>query len=133
ALNVAVRDILPAGVTFVSAQDAGPGPGAFTCTQAGGVIDCTGATIAGTVPGPAGTRTIVINVTAPNKVGGLLDQAIADPNNAIPEGDETNNTATFATSVDSQINLSVTKTGPPSSNQSQTSEFDITVKNENTP
>jgi uncharacterized repeat protein (TIGR01451 family) len=75
----------------------------------------------------------VINVTAPNKVGGLLDQAIADPNNAIPEGDETNNTATFATSVDSQINLSVTKTGPPSSNQSQTSEFDITVKNENTP
>jgi uncharacterized repeat protein (TIGR01451 family) len=133
ALNVAVRDILPAGVTFVSAADAGPGPGAFTCTQAAGVIDCTGATIAGTVPGPAGTRTIVIKVTAPNHVGSLLDQAIADPNNAIPEGDETNNTATFPTSVDSQINLSVTKTGPPSSNQSQTSEYDITVKNENTP
>jgi uncharacterized repeat protein (TIGR01451 family) len=129
ALNVAVRDILPAGVTFVSAADAGPGPGAFTCTQAAGAIDCTGATIAGTVPGPAGTRTIVINVTAPNHVGGLLDQAIADPNNAIPEGDETNNTATFPTSVDSQINLSVTKTGPPSSDQSQTSEYDITVKN----
>ena len=130
ALNVAVRDTLPAGVTFVSAVDAASGSGAFTCTQASGVIDCIGATIAGTVPGPAGMRTIIITVTAPNKVGGLVTQAIADPNNLIPEGDETNNTATFATSVDSQINLSVTKTGPPSSDQSQTSEYDITVKNE---
>ena len=132
ALNVAVRDILPAGVTFVSAADAASGAGAFTCVQAAGVVDCTGATIAGTVPGPAGTRTIVINVTAPNHVGGLVTQAIADPNNAIPEGDETNNTATFPTSVDSQINLSVTKTGPPSSDQSQTSEYDITVTNDAT-
>jgi large repetitive protein len=130
---VAVRDTLPVGVTFVSAVDAAPGSGAFTCTQASGVIDCIGATIAGTVPGPGGMRTIIITVTAPNKVGGLVTQAVADPNNLIPEGDETNNAATFATSVDSQINLSVTKTGPPSSDQSQTSEFDITVKNENTP
>jgi uncharacterized repeat protein (TIGR01451 family) len=129
ALNVAVRDTLPMGVTFVSAVDAGAGPGAFTCTQAAGVIDCIGATIAGTVPGPAGTRTVIITATAPNQVGGLVNQAIADPNNAIPEGDETNNTATFATSVESQINLTVTKTGPPSSDQSQQSEYDITVTN----
>jgi len=126
ALNVTVQDTLPAGVTFVSASDAAPAvPGAFTCSQGAGIVNCSGATID---PFPS-LRTILITVTAPNKVGVLRNQAVADPQNAIPEGDETNNSGHWDTSVESQIDLSVTKTGPPSSNQSQESEYDITVTN----
>ena len=47
ALNVTVRDVLPAGVTFVSATDGGGPGGPFTCSQAGGVVNCIGATIDG--------------------------------------------------------------------------------------
>jgi uncharacterized repeat protein (TIGR01451 family) len=64
ALNVTVRDSLPAGVTFVSAQDAAPGAGAFTCSHAGGIVECTGATI--NAGGLGSARSITIKVTAPN-------------------------------------------------------------------
>src|SRR6185436_3537410 len=80
-------------------------------------------------PLPPGQRTILINVTAPNAIVLLTNVAIADPNNAIPEGDETNNTATFPTSVQSAINLSIQKTGPTSSSQSQPGEYVITMTN----
>jgi len=130
ALNVAARVVLPDGVAFVSAGDSAPGAGAFTCNQAAGIVDCTGATIPGTVPGPAGVRTIIIVVTAPNLVTSLTAQAIADPNNAIPEGDETNNTDTFTTNVQSLINLNITKTGPKESSQSSPGEYDITMTNQ---
>ena len=103
---------------------------AFTCSEAEGVIDCVGATIPGTVPGPAGSRTIVINVTAPNHVETLTNQAIADPDNAIPEGDETNNTATFLTAVSSIINLNITKNGPQESSQSSPGEYNIVMTNQ---
>ncbi|HEY2153533.1 MAG TPA: CARDB domain-containing protein [Vicinamibacterales bacterium] len=126
ALNVPARVILPTGVTFVSAADSAPGAGAFTCSQAGGVVDCAGATI----PGVTGVRTIVISVTAPNQVTSLTAQAIADPNNVIPEGDETNNTDSFTTSVQSSINLNITKTGPKESSQSSPGEYDITMTNQ---
>ena len=58
ALNVAVRDVLPAGVTFVSATDGWRDlvRGAFTCSQAGGVVDCTGATHGGHHDGSASAR-----------------------------------------------------------------------------
>src|SRR5258706_7391267 len=100
ALNVGVRDVLPAGVTFLSAEDTTnvpPGPvppGAFTCSHAAGVVTCTGATLDGSantlnLPDIPDTRTITVKVTAPifnvpNK--GLLNQAFVDPDNTIPEG-----------------------------------------------
>jgi uncharacterized repeat protein (TIGR01451 family) len=128
APNVTVRDVLPAGVTFVSATDGG-GPGsAFTCAHNAGVVTCIGATI---MPNTDATtaRKINISVTAPNQNVSLTNEAIVDPDNVIPEGSERDNTATWVTQVQSVINLSITKTGPPTSSQSQPGEYVITVKN----
>ncbi len=128
ASNVAVRDVLPAGVTFVSATDGG-GPGAaFTCSQGEGVVDCIGATINGGTT-EATARIINIRVTAPNQNVGLTNEVVVDPDNTIPEGSEQNNTATAFVLVQSVINLSIEKTGPTTSSQSQPGEYVITIKN----
>jgi uncharacterized repeat protein (TIGR01451 family) len=142
ALNVAVRDSLPADVTFESAADTTlpASPGGFTCAYASGVVNCTGATLDGSLntlmsPDIPDTRTITIKVTAPTHqvpAKGLINQAIVDPDNAIHEGDETNNTDSAAITVSSVINLRVTKTGPTESDQSQTSQYTITVFNDKT-
>jgi uncharacterized repeat protein (TIGR01451 family) len=130
ALNVSVRDELPAGVTFVSAADFGTGGGApFTCNHAAGVVNCIGATILENTAIGTG-RSITIKVTAPNEITTLENEAIVDPNNAIPEGDEFDNTAFAQTSVQSVINLKITKTGPPTSSQSKQEKYTIKVKNE---
>ncbi len=127
AANVTVRDILPAGTTFVSAEDSAPAaPGAFTCSHAAGVVNCVG----GTLPGGGAPRLIAIEVTAPNTTVVLTNQALIDPDNAIAEGNELNNTDTADTTVASVINLKITKTGPNTSSQSTTSDYVIKVKNE---
>lgn len=127
ALNVSVRDILPASVTFVSAGDAVPGvAGAFSCAQAAGIVNCTGATI----NGGGAFREIKIVVTAPNHNATLVNQASVDPDNDIPEGDELNNTDTEETKVESVINLKITKTGPTNSSQSQVTPYVLTLENE---
>ncbi|HMF99367.1 MAG TPA: CARDB domain-containing protein [Vicinamibacterales bacterium] len=129
ASNVSVRDVLPVGETFVSASDAGLGTGAaFTCSQAGGVVNCTGATIVA-----GGTRTIAITATAPNflvPAPGLHNTAVVDPDNTIPEGDEFNNTASADTVVSSVINLTITKEGPTKASQSDVTDYTIVVTNE---
>ena len=144
ALNVAVRDILPDGVTFLSAQDTTnlpPGPvpaGAFTCSEAGGVVNCTGATLDGTAntlatPDIPAARTITIKVKAPIfnvPNGGLLNQAFVDPDSTIPEGNETNNKDTSSVTVSSAIDLRVTKFGPTESTQNQVSKYTITIFND---
>ena len=130
ALNVAVRDVLPAGTTFVSAADAAPGtPGAFICSQAGGVINCTGATIPANLIG----RTILIVVKAPNQNGMLTNQAFVDPDNQIPEGDELNNSDTQNTTVQSVINLMIEKDGPDTATQSDVVDYVIKVTNQKLP
>ena len=130
AVNVLVRDFLPAGTTFVSAQDSVPGPNAFSCVHSVGVINCTAATV---LPGVPGERTINIVVKAPNLIvpaPGLTNQAFVDPDFAIPEGDEGNNSDTHDTVVASVINLKIKKVGPEQSSQSQVDTYTITVKNE---
>ena len=128
ALNVAARDILPAGTTFISAEDSNPsGAGAFTCTHAGGVVDCTGATLD---PGIANARFIEIEVTAPNTNLTLTNQAFVDPDNLVPEGDELNNTDTHDTTVQSVINLKIEKDGPDTASQSDVVDYVIKVTNE---
>ncbi|HYT68930.1 MAG TPA: CARDB domain-containing protein, partial [Vicinamibacterales bacterium] len=129
AVNVTVRDVLPAGVTFVSATDGG-GPGsAFTCAYATGVVNCTGATIAANTDETT-ARKILISVNAPNQIIVLTNEVFVDPDNAIPEGSERDNTATKQTSVESLINLIINKTGPPTSSQSQPGQYVITIKND---
>lgn len=128
AANVAVRDVLPAGTTFVSAEDSVPlSPGAFTCVHGGGVINCTGATLN---PGVGNARFILIEVKAPNSNLTLTNQASVDPDNQIPEGDELNNTDTHDTTVQSVINLKIEKDGDDTATQSEVIEYTITVTNQ---
>ena len=115
AFGVAVRDTLPAGTTFISADDQAPGATQFTCAVSGQVITCSGATLSGTatvLPGAPATRTIVITAFAPNRPMIVTNTAYVDPDNTIPEGDETDNAASAFTVVTvgaGFIDLSVTK------------------------
>jgi uncharacterized repeat protein (TIGR01451 family) len=136
ALNVSVRDILPTGVTFVSAIDSGgTGGAAFTCSASGSIVNC----INGTVPA-GGSRTISISATAPaavtcdsshtiNCVPVLLNQAIVDPDNTISEGNEDNNTYSWSTAVLSPVDLTITADGPATASQSDVTDYTITVTN----
>ena len=129
AQNVAVRDVLPAGETFVSAKDTGAGA-AFTCNFGGGVVNCTGATVGG-LP-----RTITIVVKAPQELHDALhplhNEAAVDPDNTIPEGNESNNTSSADVTVSSLINLTVSKSGPTTASQSDVTDYTIKVKNNKT-
>ena len=132
ALNVTVRDVLPANGTFVSADDVTGPTSAFTCTGSSGVVNCTGGTLSGTtvtVPGAPAERNIEVKVKAPNQNSTMFNQAFVDPDNAIPEGDELNNADTATTIVASVIDLKITKTGPTESSQSETSKYEIKVTN----
>ena len=134
ALNVSVRDVLPAGSTFVSADDTTASPGGFTCSFAAGVVNCINGTLDGAsgdpIIGVPANRNITIVVKAPNAIiNDYLNQAVIDPDNDIDEGDETNNVSSDTTDIVSTINLSVTKNGPTSSSQGQTTSYNIIVKN----
>jgi uncharacterized repeat protein (TIGR01451 family) len=124
ALNVKVRDVLSSYVTFISATDAGPG--AFTCSESSNVVTCVGGTIAA-----GGSRNITIKVKAPNLVDvSLINQAMVDPDNEIPEGNEANNNFTLSTLVSSNINLTIKKDGPKTSSQGDVATYKITVENQ---
>jgi uncharacterized repeat protein (TIGR01451 family) len=103
AFNVKVRDTLPDGATFRSAVDSAPGAGAFECSAAGIVVTCTGGTLDGSA-GPdetssPSTRSIVIEAFAPTEPGDYVNTAMVDPDDAIAENDELNNTDTTITKV----------------------------------
>ena len=129
AANVAVRDILPAGTTFVSAEDnvpAAPAPSPARTRAASSTAPAPRSS-----PGSATPRFILIEVTAPNTNVSLTNQAFVDPDNAIPEGDELNNTDTHDTTVQSVINLKITKDGPDTRQpERRSSDYVITVTNE---
>jgi len=97
AFQVLVRDTLPAGFTFISADDgvSPADPNAFNCTNTGNVVNCTSARI----DGSGATRTILVKAFTPTQPGTYTNQAVVDPANTIPEGDETNNTAQAQTKV----------------------------------
>ena len=59
----------------------------------------------------------------------LTNQAFVDPDNSIPESNETNNTDIEATTIESGTNLVIEKTGPTTATQSQTATYDITITN----
>ena len=61
-----------------------------------------------------------IDALAPDKgniSAEIVNQAFIDPDNAIPESNETNNAASATTTVQSKINLTITKTGPNTASQ----------------
>ncbi len=103
AYNVKVRDVLPTGSQFRSATDTGPTTGNFNCSESGGVVSCLGGTLDGAAgpdetPSPS-TRTIVIEMFAPNNIDTYANVATVDPDNAFAENDETNNSDQTNTDV----------------------------------
>ncbi|MCF6376439.1 hypothetical protein L2K70_02380 [Nocardioides KLBMP 9356] len=104
AFGVTVRDVLPAGTQFISAEEtslAGPAT-RFSCSESGGTVTCTGATLSGTTVTASGaptTRTITIKAFSPTRPGNVSNTAVVDPANAIPEGDETDNQDSATTKV----------------------------------
>lgn len=135
ALNVALRDALPAGTTFVSAVDSTPVPndGAFSCTHAGGVVTCTGAMIDGSdgLAGPdvPDERLVTIVVRAPIENTQITNQAVVDPNHTVAESNEANNTSTVDTPVQANIDLELDKQGPNEAFQGTEADYDLTVRN----
>src|SRR5262249_30682784 len=115
-----------------------------TCGQAGGVVTCTGGTLDGSsdlIPGVPQSRVITIKVLAPANIQSLatdlsnisvdiVNHAVVDPDNAIAESNETNNSSSWTTTVRSKINLKVGKTGPDTANQNDEADYVITVTNE---
>ncbi|MBA4180760.1 MAG: hypothetical protein C0506_09250 [Anaerolinea sp.] len=138
AFNVTVRDMLPANTTYFSAADTAGGPGNFSCGLVPGethTLECTGGTISAN-----GSRTIEVFVTAPTNLDQiatnlgdikqlLTNTAFVDPDNAIPEGNESNNVDIVKTTVQSKINLTADKEGPDNAQQNQIDSYVITVKN----
>ncbi len=98
ATGVAVIDVLPAGVSFVSAD-----PG---CTESSGTVTCTAATL---TDGDSVTFHIVVTVD-PGATGTLGNTATvtADQTDPVPDNDSDSEDTTVTTLAD----LAVTKTGP---------------------
>jgi len=103
AFDTTVRDTIPTGATFRSAQDRTPGAGAYDCTQAGGVVTCIGGTLDGsnndTPAAGDNVRFIDILLFAPSQPGTYTNQAVVDPEEEIAENDETNNSDQTSTNV----------------------------------
>ncbi len=138
AFFVKVRDFLPANSTLVSAFDTAPGAGAFTCGHLNGVVDCINGTIAA-----GGQRSIQITILAPTDIEPLvpdksnifidmINQAKVDPDDEIPEGNETNNNDVEITRVKSDVNLTIDKSGPESASQSTEDRYELEVANDGT-
>jgi uncharacterized repeat protein (TIGR01451 family) len=107
ASGVVVQDNLPPQVTFVSAS----GGNGFTCDNAGSVVGCTG----GLLP-PGGSAQITIFGVVSGCASPLVNTAIVNPGNTIPESNFANNTASVVT----------TETGCPAATLTATSGATLT-------
>jgi uncharacterized repeat protein (TIGR01451 family) len=117
AAGVLLRDPLPAGFLPPKPPSGGlytfSAGGGFKCsivpepTPPANVLECKG----GTVPAQE-TVTITVNVVAPETTGTYASTVTVDPNNALPESDEANNTATATTTVTTGVDLCVAPIPP---------------------
>ena len=100
-----LRDVLPTGAVFRNANDVSGHN--FTCSQAGGVVECVGGIIRGTYSGsmtlPPDFAVFKIDVFAPDEPGDYHNETRVDPFNSIPEKDETNNIEFENTKVENGI------------------------------
>jgi len=125
ANGVVVHDFVPAGASYRSAT----GTNEFLCTYASGLVTCSG----GSIPA-GGSATITVKLWAPAVPGTYPNQAIVDPANTIPEGNETNNASSLTTTVDdgglnAVYDLSIVKTGPTDATPGATLTYDLAVTN----
>ncbi len=97
APNILVQDFLPSGTTFRSARlvpGLSTGASGFGCTHSNGVVDCRNGTLQA-----AGHAVIDVTLFAPTQPATINNQAVVDPHNAIPEGNEGDNIAFSADTI----------------------------------
>ncbi len=104
ATSVVVEDVLPTGLTYVSALGTG-----WTCGYDAGTrkVTCTRPTLNLTGGTPS---VITLNVTAPPTTGQISNTATVS--SALPDINMANNTSTQTTSVLQGIDVQITKTAP---------------------
>jgi uncharacterized repeat protein (TIGR01451 family) len=117
ATGVTVTDAAPAGLTFVSAS-ASQGSCSGTTT-----VTCSLGTL---TTGPPATITLTYNVPANYAGSSITNTATVASGNDQVSG---NNSSTATTTVTSQTDLSITKSGPPSAIVGSTISYTITVMN----
>ncbi len=123
ASGVSAEFTLPPGVIFVSASGTG-----FTAAHNAGVVTFSGGTVNG-----SSSATLVVKVSRSSS--GVIDltagAAVVDPNLALKEMDEGNNTSTqiLATTVTDAPDLALTLTGPPSQLTGASFDYILTVAN----
>src|SRR5687768_7948103 len=81
--DVTVVDTVPAGLTSITAA----GTSLFTCAVNGQTVTCTGGLI-----NQGSNGTITVNATSPALPGTITNNAVVDPDDAIDEVNELNNT-----------------------------------------
>ena len=119
ATDVAVTDVLPSGVTFVSAAGSG-----WTCTHVASTsVTCTLPVLAAN----DSAAVITVVVTSPAAAGSLTNTASVASATADP--DSTNNTDDVTTTVTASANLAITKTGPPAVAAGGSIAYSLTVSN----
>ena len=102
AVDVAVTDTLPAGVTFVSADGTG-----WTCIASGNAsVSCVRPALAAGDVAP----TITVVVTAPTGSTTLVNSASVS--SATPDPEPANDDASVSTQVAGSADLSIVKSGP---------------------
>jgi uncharacterized repeat protein (TIGR01451 family) len=119
ATDIDIADDLPAGVTFVSASDAG--------TELGGVV--TWPTVATLANGGSLTRTVTVTVPATGTLvnAGRATAATADP--VAGNNDGTDAASQVTTTVTEQADLVVTKVGPATADPATDITYTLTVTN----
>src|SRR5262249_41046061 len=125
AVGVVVRDFLPAGAQYLQATGSNP----VNCRQGGGLIESNrGQNPARRPPN------ITPTAFAPDTPGSYINQAIVDPNNTIPEGNETDNQSSAQTDVTNGGNgafrdLTIHKDATPIVAPNETITYTLTVSN----
>ncbi len=109
ASGVTVRYTLPTGASLWSWRDGQSNwlygtfeTAGFTCAVASGVVTCSGGHIASGARG-----TVTLSVSAPRMNGTMTGTAVVDPNNAIAERNESNNSASTSTTVVGRVDLTI--------------------------
>ncbi|HEX8352841.1 MAG TPA: DUF11 domain-containing protein, partial [Pyrinomonadaceae bacterium] len=117
---ITVRDVLPAGLTYVSAAGTG-----WTCSNAGGTVTCTRA-------GPVANGTTLPAITLTVAVGSAAAPSVT--NTATVAGTTfdhvaTNDSSSVTSAVLTQTDLTVAKTHTGNFAQGQSGTYTITVTN----
>ncbi len=104
ATGVTVTDVLPAGVSYVSATSSQGG----TPTFANGTFT---ADLGGLADGASATTTVIVSVNS-NTTGSITNTAVVGGNE--PDPNMANNTSTVITNVNSEADLAIVKSATPS-------------------